>query len=388
MRIYRPKTRGRPSPTWWIDATEGGTRIRESLNTTDRRVAEARAAERLDQERREQIAQALGVQTHSAAREAPVIDLAEEYRGELERRGTTRRWRALTMRRIKALCERMGTAKLGEITPEKIARALPTLASGRTQNYYRQSLSGLYRWLIAHGRWDSDPCAAVQRARVVEGRRRRSLRAEELSLLLDHAPPHRRLVYLVACMTGLRREELNKLPISDVDLEGLRVVARAKRAKGRKTFAQPIDQRTADLWRSYLADPKEFRQTRFMKKSIPARWRRRIEAGLALPTIPQPKTIRRDLAAVGVVVGEDEQLDLHCLRVTYVSLLQSSGAGLTEAQQLARHSDPRLTANIYTRIESAEARGRVEAMGERIEKAKRSGGGSDEGGDDGACRTA
>ncbi|MGF1581918.1 MAG: hypothetical protein ACFCD0_21545 [Gemmataceae bacterium] len=41
--------------------------------------------------------------------------------------------------------------------------------------------------------------------------------------------------------------------------------------------------------------------------------------------------------------------DFHCLRHTYVALLEQSGATLKEAMQLARHSDPKLTMAVYGR---------------------------------------
>ncbi|KAA3639082.1 MAG: hypothetical protein DWP92_05190 [Armatimonadetes bacterium] len=41
--------------------------------------------------------------------------------------------------------------------------------------------------------------------------------------------------------------------------------------------------------------------------------------------------------------------DFHSLRVTYISALVGSGASVKEAQLLARHSDPGLTIQIYTR---------------------------------------
>jgi integrase/recombinase XerD len=40
--------------------------------------------------------------------------------------------------------------------------------------------------------------------------------------------------------------------------------------------------------------------------------------------------------------------DFHANRHTFVSNLGKAGASLTEAQKMARHHDPKLTANIYT----------------------------------------
>ena len=44
------------------------------------------------------------------------------------------------------------------------------------------------------------------------------------------------------------------------------------------------------------------------------------------------------------------KLDFHCLRYTFATKLARSGISQRLAQELMRHSDPRLTANIYTDV--------------------------------------
>ncbi len=61
---------------------------------------------------------------------------------------------------------------------------------------------------------------------------------------------------------------------------------------------------------------------------------------------------RMDLKAAGipyVVQGPDGPLfaDFHCLRHSFIALLDKSGATLKEAMHLARHSDPKLTMAVY-----------------------------------------
>lgn len=63
--------------------------------------------------------------------------------------------------------------------------------------------------------------------------------------------------------------------------------------------------------------------------------------------------LRADLAAAGVpysveTVEGPKFADFHALRHTYLSSLAASGVGPKELQDLARHSDPRLTLGIYT----------------------------------------
>src|SRR5262245_43232546 len=61
--------------------------------------------------------------------------------------------------------------------------------------------------------------------------------------------------------------------------------------------------------------------------------------------------IRGDLAAAGIPpVLERRRVDFHALRYTFVSLLAKGNVPLAVTQKLARHSDPRLTANVYTHL--------------------------------------
>ena len=46
--------------------------------------------------------------------------------------------------------------------------------------------------------------------------------------------------------------------------------------------------------------------------------------------------------------------DFHANRHTFISNLSKAGVPLAMAQKLARHSDPRLTSNIYTHVENSE----------------------------------
>lgn len=73
--------------------------------------------------------------------------------------------------------------------------------------------------------------------------------------------------------------------------------------------------------------------------------------------------IAGDLADAGIMSNVDGRIvDFHALRVTFVSRLATSGVPLAVAQKLARHSDPRLTANVYTHLGLAELQKAVELL--------------------------
>ena len=62
------------------------------------------------------------------------------------------------------------------------------------------------------------------------------------------------------------------------------------------------------------------------------------------------KVFNRDLAAAGIPKQDarDRFLDVHALRMTFGTHLSAAGVPLRTAQAAMRHSDPKLTANVYT----------------------------------------
>jgi hypothetical protein len=79
--------------------------------------------------------------------------------------------------------------------------------------------------------------------------------------------------------------------------------------------------------------------------------------------MPRMNTLRKDLAAAGIPFKTDDGVvDFHALRVTYCTLLARAGVGLAQAQRLMRHSDPKLTANIYTRLELSDGQTAVDKI--------------------------
>ncbi len=74
--------------------------------------------------------------------------------------------------------------------------------------------------------------------------------------------------------------------------------------------------------------------------------------------------LRTDLEAAGIVhAGDDgERVDFHALRTTFVTQLARSGVSLVDAQKLARHSTPTLTAKNYTRLTLHDLAGAVSKL--------------------------
>jgi hypothetical protein len=72
----------------------------------------------------------------------------------------------------------------------------------------------------------------------------------------------------------------------------------------------------------------------------------------------------RDLIAAGIPKRDDRgrTLDVHALRMTFGTLLSKGGVPLRTAQSAMRHSDPSLTANVYTDSRRLDMAGALDAL--------------------------
>lgn len=61
--------------------------------------------------------------------------------------------------------------------------------------------------------------------------------------------------------------------------------------------------------------------------------------------------------------GIPRPMRFHDLRGTTATLLARAGVGLVVAQRILRHSDPRLTPNIYSRVDLADLQAGIDRMG-------------------------
>ncbi len=164
-------------------------------------------------------------------------------------------------------------------------------------------------------------------------KRRRAFTDEEFNRLLAVAG-ERKIVYQAAAFTGLRVGELQQLIWGDMKLDDPRphILVRAATAKNRREAIVPLHpQLLAEL---KVAKPTNVADTQPVFSHLSN----------------ADRQIRRDLDAAGIqrIDTMGRKLDFHCLRYTFATKLARSGISMRLAQELMRHSDPRLTANIYT----------------------------------------
>ncbi len=69
-----------------------------------------------------------------------------------------------------------------------------------------------------------------------------------------------------------------------------------------------------------------------------------------------------DRAGIAKVDESGQKLDVHALRVTCATRMARSSVPLVVAQKLLGHSDPKLTAQVYTQLDTEDLRSGVESV--------------------------
>ena len=356
---YKDHTTGRTrSSKFWYTRIRGK---RIPLKTTDRRIAERKAQE---------IERHLELGNDPAqldkARRRPLIEHLLDFEESLQAKGVGERHLENVRPRIRKTIDGCGLRTLADVDAEKIeswlARQQRSRAiSAQTRKHYAVHLRQFGKWLVATGRAAKNPFAPLRTDLNVQADRRHLRRAivpDELQALLTTTAAsrvrrgkmtgaQRCLLYAVALGTGLRRNELGSLTPESFDLEANPPVVTlgAAHTKNRKVAALP-------LRRDLAAQLVE--------------WLRGRAPGAILFPIKDKQVnyvIKADLEAAGVpYVKEGRTLDFHALRVSFVTHLALGGVPLAVAQKLARHSDPRLTANVYTHLGLADLSRAVESL--------------------------
>jgi integrase len=160
-------------------------------------------------------------------------------------------------------------------------------------------------------------------------------------------------LYETALCTGLRANELRHITPAHLDEERCGVRLEAEWTKNRQDGFQPIPR--------WLMD-KLLHEARVLDQS----------AGVFGVQKTHPaRMIQDDLERAGIpleIPGEGK-VDFHSLRVTFCTLLDDRGATAKENQELARHSTPALTMNIYVRTRVDRVRVVVDSVGELVNPA-------------------
>lgn len=337
-----------PATDKWVSVS---LKTRDSVAArTNLKMAERRAAKIANGDIRE-------------ADERPLEKHIDDYEQSLADRGKTPGYINTAVPRVRAVAKHCGFVYWKDIDQTRLESFLadlrdvgmpgatkPSPLGIRTRNFYGKALKAFCLWMIERGRADRDPLIRMKSQTVTDEDKRRAFEPEQFIHLIEtvrnNGPiqavpgPERAMLYLVAAMTGYRFSECRSLRWGLIDLESDRptatVQAGARGNKKKRQAVQPLSDDTVTAlkaWRSTLGDvgPDDAVFPNLREWHIGA------------------KMLRRDLTAAEIPFRDDadRKLVFHSLRDTYLTMIGKATDGRT-TQELARHTDPRLTSKYRT----------------------------------------
>jgi len=226
--------------------------------------------------------------------------------------------------------------------------------SASTQNHYRNGVRAFINWCVQTGRLDRSPFAGVRKRPEETDRRyvRRPLTPEEFCGLLAVAGKLdptgcRRAFYALLGYAGLRRSECERLRWPSVDLP--RRLLTIDRGKAKRLDVVPMREELAQILLPVLAWANGWGVG---------------PCGRVLPSVPQPKTVKRDFERAGIPTTDKQgrHADAHSFRVSLGTGLARSGASIPQTRGIMRHADYRTTEKHYQHQQTEELRRALEQV--------------------------
>jgi integrase len=307
------------------------------------------------------------------------------------------------LRRVAADCKFQTLADLRCEPFEKwlTLRTAETM-SARTRNAYRKAWVVFGNWCVESGRLTANPFLKLPKANVNADRRRqrRALTEDELQKLLAvaHTRPmnarltvnrgnrkgepgakltpefrerleregrERALIWKTLVTTGLRKNELASLTVGQLRLaDSPHIELRAADEKNRKGAFLPLRADVADDLRDWLQEKLELAQAEACDNGVTIPTTLPGDTPLFAVPVHLARALKADLKAAGIPHTDDRGfvVDAHALRGTFATLLAKGGTNPRIVQELMRHSDPRLTANVYTTLRLTDTRGALDSL--------------------------
>lgn len=296
----------------------------------------------------------------------PIADLLTRWQKNLKDRGNESHHFELVHIRATKLLAAAKVHTLAQLPDGQFQAALGELiASGtseRTANHYRAALRNFVNWLIAERLLSADqnplgrvaaysvPGLVHPRRALTEDEARRLVEAAERGPQRNRlAGPDRAWCYRVALVTGLRRDELRSLTRDSfrLDSEGgypPSVIIPGAETKNDEDAWLPIPTGMVPDLKCWLS--------RFGPEDR------------VFPMGPRSaEAMGLDLEDAGIrYKNRDGYADFHAIRATFATNLIRSGVDVKTAQTLLRHSDIRLTVEVYAKVDKSAVCRAVELL--------------------------
>ena len=326
--------------------------------------------------------------------ERPIEKHLVDFENHLKSRNNTERYIFEILGKIRRFIKTQYWRTILDITASDVQSQLVHFRehnglSIQTSNHYLRAIKSFTRWLVLNQRLRTNPLDSLSMLNVNVDRRhdRRPLLPEEFLRLIDlaeHGPPavglsgrDRAMMYILAAWTGFRRGEIGSLTLRSFNLNSSppTVTVEAAYSKHRREDIQVLHPDIVKRFRVWLEhrkpEPDEIlfhicerncgidRRTSEMMR-IDLRAARNLwiqEAENAEERLEREKS---DFLKYKDSRGK--YADFHSLRHTFVTNLCRADISPKTAQMLARHSDIRLTMNVYSHVDQQEQAAAINSM--------------------------
>ncbi len=310
----------------------------------------------------------------AAQLQRPITEHLDGFIEHITARGRDDRYVRQLRPRLERFFDHAGIGRLADVTADGLDKYVLHLRRSELSGYTINEVIGTARaftkWAVYTRRLAIDPLACVRKLeskKLTKKRLRRAMTTSEIAELLKaarHRPEYelrlvsvgsrkgeltakvsddavaearrlgdeRALAYLLAIWTGLLRSELVQIQWGDIELDTLPhcIRLRAATTKSKRADTVTLHPEIAEALR--VTRPEDA-----------------TSSDTVLTTVPGMRTLKADLKAAGVEFETDAgRADLHAMRKSLATMLAAHGVGQRIAQSHLRHTDPRLTANIYT----------------------------------------
>ncbi len=330
---------------------------------------------------------------HKESHERPLSDHLDDWRENLLARNVDPAEVSRAVNRVRAVFEGCGFNRITDLSATNVEEYLAARRNdkkrpmaARTHNFHVQALRRFSAWLVKKGHTDKDRMAEVVMLTITDEDQthtRRALTQEEFSRLVNAAErgaelqgipgPDRAMLYILAGWTGYRRAELASLTLRSFILDGPTpsVGVKAGYTKNSRVATIPLHPVVVERVRAWLETKEAIDQRAplFQLRTAGGAWRRTADlmradlAAARAAWIDEGDRVARERS--DFLTYQDENgafADFHANRHTFITNLGRAGVSLGMAQKLARHSDPKLTANIYTHLEVCDQAAAIQSL--------------------------
>ena len=388
IRIRDSKTGERiraKSKKWWGRfRDETGVERRVPL-ATDKTAAQTMLSDLVKKAERRAAGITDPLEEHGKCRLTRHLDAYEKY---LRNKGNTEDYVKHTESRIKACLKACSFATIRDISASHVQAFLGDLRRQglgiATANHYLRAMKMFTRWLVKDRRNHDDALAYLSTMNAETDRRRlrRPLSQEELERLVQStrkgpqrwklSGEERALLYIVACYTGFRRNEISSVTSQSIDFNSdpPTLTIQAACSKRRRIDIIPLRGDLAQLLRQWIQDKPHLKPDepvlKIRGKGTAEMLRKDLEWArtewIKEAKTDDERTMREKTSFLTYVNAEGRVADFHALRKTFITNLSRAGVSPKMAQTLARHSDINLTMNVYTMLTVSDQADAVEAL--------------------------